>query len=247
MTKKVLQRTEVLSSLVEKEKKVLITLGKHQDNICTIRDLEHFHNYVSACISTGIISIDTETNNSLDPLTCNLMGLCLYAPGLQYSYVPINHRNPATRARLDNQLTERDVKNELQRVLDSGIKIVMHNGKFDYEVLKCTCDICVVPYWDTMIATRLLNENEGYGLKYQYTAKIDNTQEKYNIEELFDGIQYADVKPEIFALYSATDAYMTYKLYEYQLPLMEQEKKIFNLFMTIEMPLVTVVAEMELC
>ena len=31
MTKKVLQRTEVLSSLVEKEKKVLITLGKHQD------------------------------------------------------------------------------------------------------------------------------------------------------------------------------------------------------------------------
>lgn len=247
MTKKVLQRTEVLSSLVEKEKKVLITLGKHQDNICTIRDLEHFHNYVSACISTGIIAIDTETNNSLDPLTCNLMGLCLYAPGLQYSYVPINHRNPATRARVDNQLTERDVKNELQRVLDSGIKIVMHNGKFDYEVLKCTCDICVVPYWDTMIATRLLNENEGYGLKYQYTAKIDNTQEKYNIEELFDGIQYADVKPEIFALYSATDAYMTYKLYEYQLPLMKQEKKIFNLFMNIEMPLVTVVAEMELC
>ncbi len=28
---------------------------------------------------------------------------------------------------------------------------------------------------------------------------------------------------------------------------MESEKKIFNLFMTIEMPLVTIGAEMELC
>lgn len=139
------------------------------------------------------------------------------------------------------------VRNELQRINESSIKVIAHNGKFDYQVLKCTCDVLVVPYWDTMVATRLLNENENYGLKYQYTAKIDNTQEEYNIEKLFKNVQYADVKPEIFALYSAVDPYMTYRLYEYQFPIMESEKKIFNLFMTIEMPLVTVVAEMELC
>ena len=138
-----------------------------------------------------------------------------------------------------NQLTEEDVKNELQRINESGIKIIAHNGKFDYQVLKCTCEVLVVPYWDTMVAARLLNENEGYGLKYQYTTKIDSTQEEYNIEKLFKNVQYADVKPEIFALYSAVDPYMTYRLYEYQLPIMESEKKIFNLFMTIEMPLVS--------
>ena len=247
MSKQAPHRSEVLFALKEIEKEVLRVLGKHQGKVCTIFDVETLHNYVTACIDTGIVAIDTETNNSLDPLTCKLMGLCLYAPGLQYVYVPINHRDPETKMRLTNQLTEVDVKNELQRIVDSGVKIVAHNGKFDYQVLKCTCGICVKPHWDTMIATRLLNENEGYGLKYQYVTKIDKTQENYNIEKLFKNVQYADVKPEVFALYSAVDPYMTYNLYEYQLPIMESEKKIFNLFMTIEMPLVTIVGDMELC
>lgn len=97
------------------------------------------------------VAIDTETNNSLDPLTCKLMGLCLYAPGLRYSYIPVNHRDPVTKVRLSEQLTEEDIKTELQRIIDSGVKVIMHNGQFDYEVLKCTCDICVVPYWDTRL------------------------------------------------------------------------------------------------
>ena len=217
--------SEVLYALGQIEKEVIKVLGKYRPSIITITEIETFHNYVSSCIEAGIVAIDTETNNSLDPLTCKLMGLCLYAPGLQYAYIPINHRDPVTKIRLVGQLTEEDVKNELKRINESGIKIIAHNGKFDYQVLKCTCDVLVVPYWDTMVATRLLNENEGYGLKYQYTAKIDSTQEEYNIEKLFKNVQYADVKPEIFALYSAVDPFITYKLYGYQLTIIENEKK----------------------
>ena len=247
MSKKAPSRSQILYTLQEIEQEVLRVLGKQQHNVLTITDIDVLHEYVSSCIDTGIVAIDTETNNSLDPLTCKLMGLCLYVPGQQQVYIPINHRDPITMVRLHTQLTEADVATQLQRILDSGIKIIMHNGKFDYEVLKCTCNICVSPVWDTMIATRLLNENEKYGLKDQYISKIDRTQEGYNIEKLFKNVPYADVKPEIFALYSATDPYMTYKLYEYQLPLMENEKKIYKLFTEIEMPLVVIVAEMELC
>ena len=247
MSKKIPSRSQVLFALKEIEKEVIRVLGKQQENIITIRDIDVFRDYIASCISVGVIAIDTETNNSLDPLTCKLMGLCLYAPGLKAAYIPINHRDPETKIRLGVQLTEEDVNRELQKVLEAGIKIIMHNGKFDYEVLKCTCDICVEPHWDTMVATRLLNENERYGLKEQYISKIDKTQEKYNIEKLFKDVQYADVKPEIFALYSAMDSFMTYKLYEYQLPLMDSEKNICKLFMDIEMPLVVIVAEMELC
>lgn len=247
MSKKHTRNNKEHYSIDEIEKKVIRVLGKQRDNITTITNANLFHDYVSSCIDTGIIAIDTETNNSLDPLTCKIMGLCLYSPGLKYAYIPINHRDHKTKVRLATQLTEADVKAELQRVIDSKIKIIMHNGKFDYEVLKCACDISVKPDWDTMIAAILLNENEKHGLKYQYISKIDKTQESYDIEGLFENTQYADVNPEIFALYSATDAYMTYKLYEYQLPMMESEKKIFKLFTEIEMPLVTIVAEMELC
>lgn len=247
MSKKVLSHSDLLRALNSIEKEVLRVLGKYQKNTLTITDIDTFDSYVTACISTGVIAIDTETNNSLDPLTCKLMGLCLYAPGLQQAYIPINHRDPNTKTRLTEQLTENDVKKELQKIINADVKIIMHNGKFDYEVLKCTCDICVVPHWDTIIAARLLNENERAGLKEQYISKIDKTQESYKLDKLFKNVQYADVKPEIFALYSATDPYMTYKLYEYQLPQMDNEKKIFKLFSEIEMPLVVIVAEMELC
>lgn len=246
-TLKVLSNSELFETLKEIEKEVLRVLGRHKSNVETITDVEIFYNYVSACINTGVIAIDTETNNSLDPISCKLMGLCLYAPGMKQAYIPINHRDPITKNRLSKQLTEDIVKKELTRLVDSGITIVMHNGKFDYEVLKCTCDVCVEPHWDTMVATRLLDENENYSLKHQYVSKIDSTQEIYKIDSLFKNIQYADVDPDIFALYSATDAYMTYKLYEYQKQQMNSEPKIFKLFMETEMPLVVIVAEMELC
>ena len=251
MRKKMSKNSAISSTLQDGLKKikenVLCALGKYQDIILVIRDRNTFNNYISACINTGYISIDTETNNSLDPLTCKLMGLCLYAPGLRPAYIPVNHRNPDTKIKLSNQLAEHDIKEELQKALNANLKVIMHNAKYDYEVLKCTCDISIEPFWDTMIAARLLNETENCGLKYQYSSKIDPTQEEYSIEKLFKKVQYADVEPEIFALYSAHDAYMTYRLFEYQIPLMESESRLFKLFQDIEMPLIRIVAEMELC
>lgn len=244
---KELSAQEQSETLKKVEEEVLRVLGKQQSNVQTITDIEIFYNYISMCINIGVVAIDTETNNSLDPLTCKLMGLCIYSPGLKQAYIPINHRDPITKQRLHNQITEDIVKKELQRIVDSDTVIIMHNGKFDYEVLKCTCDVCVQPHWDTMIAARLLNENESYGLKNLYTSKIDMSQENYKIDSLFKDVQYTDVEPEIFALYSATDAYMTYKLYEYQQQQMENEPKIYKLFKELEMPLVVIVAEMELC
>lgn len=239
---------------------VLKILGKQKDNVIVIRDKQTFVDYISAAISTGRIAIDTETNNSLDPVTCKLMGPCFYYPGGKQAYVPLNHRNPETKERLDWQLTEQDCKEQFKRIIDSKIDIIMHNGKFDYEVIKCTCDIEVKPTWDTMVAARLLNENELAGLKWQYINKIDKSQEKYDIENLFENVSYADVDPEIFALYAATDSMMTDKLYELQKvefdkpeygPHMDisgkhEVKGLRWLFHNVEMPIVIVTAEMEL-
>lgn len=239
---------------------VLKVLGKQKYNVLVIKDKETFHNYITDCIATGQIAIDTETNNSLDPVTCKLMGPCFYSPGLKQAYVPVNHRNPETKERLSWQLTESDIREELQRIIDSKIMIIMHNGKFDYEVLKCTCDVKVAPNWDTFICSRVLNENEKASLKQQYISKIDPTQAKYDIEELFKDVAYADVDPAIFALYAATDSFMTYKLYEIQAKELEKAeygphldllgtheiKGLRWLFHEVEMPIVLITAEMEL-
>ena len=266
--------------------KVIKTLGKQRHNTLVIRSLNDFSDYIDKAIAAGRIAVDTETNNSLDPITCKLMGLCLYAPGEKQAYIPINHINNDTGELLENQLTEADCRAQLQRIINlksalkggwtpdyegqsysewysihvggsqyplTDFKIIMHNGKFDYKVIKCTCDIEVVPDWDTMLAAKVLDENEfSAGLKQQYISKIDPSQEKYSIDHLFENVEYAQVDPDIFALYAATDSMMTDKLYLWQRPHMEEAElenpdlNIYKLFKEVEMPCLQVVAEMEL-
>lgn len=232
-----------LKSIEEEVNKIL---GVYKSSTQVINDKDTFVEYIDRCIKNNIVAIDTETNNSLDPLTCKLMGLCLYTPGLKNAYVPVNHVNSSTDEKLPNQLTELDIKEQLDRL--SNINIIMHNGKFDYEVIKCTCDVDLGLYWDTMIGAKILNENEPAGLKYQYSNKIDPSSKIYSIETFFKGIEYKYVQPEIFALYAATDAYVTYKLYEWQKAefMKPENKAIYNLFLTVEMPVVKVCADMEL-
>lgn len=221
-------------------------LGGYSSNTTVIKTHEELIEYIDKAIVNEVIAIDTETNNSLDPLTCKLMGACIYTPGMPSAYIPINHVNLLSHERLDWQLTESDIKEQFDRLHDT--KIIMHNGKFDYQVIYCTCNCDLDIYWDTMIAAKVLDENEhSAGLKQQYIEKIDSSIEKYSIDHLFD-IEYAVVNPEVFALYAATDAYMTYKLYEWQKQEFDKSENdgLLSLFLNVEMPVVEVSAEMEL-
>ena len=222
------------------------TLGVYEDTTIVIKSKQELSDYIDKSIDNGIIAIDTETNNSLDPLTCKLMGLCLYTPGLNNAYIPVNHTDLQGN-KFDWQVTEEDIQEQLLRL--SSVKILMHNGKFDYQVLYCTCGVKLDIYWDSMVAAKILDENEkSAGLKQQYIDKIDSSIEKYSIDKLFESIEYKYVHPEIFALYAATDSYMTYKLYEYQFKELSkpQNSKLLDLLLDVEIPIVTVSADMEL-
>ncbi|MBP5468252.1 MAG: hypothetical protein J6Z11_03310 [Candidatus Riflebacteria bacterium] len=270
---------------------VLTILGKQRANVIVIRDKETFKDYITNSINSGRIAIDTETNNSTDPSTCQIMGLCLYYPGGKQAYIPVNHVDYKTGIRLENQLTEDDCREQLQRVVsykkqcekhkleaekkfNNGeypkdyvdqtfenwfwfhaeeyniphLFVIMHNGKFDYEVIKCTCKIEVEPDWDTMIAYKLIDENEKMSLKEIYIKRIDPSQTKYSIEKFFKNISYAFIDPNIFALYAATDSMMTDKVFLWELPFyqVEANKKVFWLLTHVEIPIVVVTAEMEL-
>ena len=141
-------------------------LGTYASRTIVIDSLEKLADYIDHAIYNSYIAIDTETNNSLDPVTCRLMGVCLYTPNQLNAYIPINHINKETGERLSWQVTEQDIYNQLSRL--DNTNIIMHNGKFDYSVLKCTCGLELNIYWDTMIAAKILDENEfSAGLKQQ--------------------------------------------------------------------------------
>lgn len=153
-------------------KQVYQILGKYRDSTIVIRDKDALHDYITKAIQNGEIAVDTETTNTLDTIDGKLAGGCIYTPGLKQAYIPINHVDVYTRKRLDNQITEEELGNELKR-LCYGTKIYYHNAKFDISVIKSNCGVRLPYYWDSLIAARLLNENEPAGLKEQYNLHID--------------------------------------------------------------------------
>ena len=230
------------------EREVLRILGKFKDNTIVITTKEELHQYIDAAIKNGIIAIDTETNRSLDPLTCKLMGPCLYTDNQKQAYIPISHINNDTGELLENQLTCEDLNQEFARLLQNNTSIVYHNASFDVRVVQCTCNVELTIYWDTSIGCRILNENESAKLKDQYQLHVDPEADVYDIEHLFEGVDYEQVPPWLFALYAATDSFKTLKLYYYQLEQFKKKEnsKLYRLFLDIEMPLVKVVKDMEL-
>lgn len=237
-------------------------LGKYKSNTKIIYNKEELNNYLTQCLKNNIVSIDTETNNSKDPITCKIMGLCLYTPGMPQVYVPINHCVPGTTELLYDevedeegntykkrkQLTESDLKDFFEGL--GNTKIIMHNAKFDIQVIDFTCmnkSNSLECYWDTMLAAKIIDENHSAKLKDLYQRYIDPEQESYNIETFFKGTNYSDVDPDIFALYAATDAFETYQLYEWQVKEFERlnDPNMFNVFRKIEMGVLPCVVEMQ--
>ena len=223
------------------------TLGRYKGFVKLIKSYDELKAYIELAKNCGYLTLDTETNNSLDPLTCKIMGLCLYIPNTKPVYVPMNHTIPGTEMRLDWQVTEEQAAELLKDAANSNVKFVYHNGKFDIRVCKNTLGFYLPIYWDTMLAAQVIDENEKAGLKPQYKNHIDPTIGTYNIEKLFAGIPYAWVDPEVFALYAAIDAYDTWTLMQYQLDLLSDPSysRMLKLITEIEFPTTLVVAKME--
>ena len=232
-------------------------LGSFKNDTLTIRDYNEFKSYIDKSIENGIIAVDTETNNTTNTFDCLLMGLCLYTPGLKNAYIPVNHvydyelgpkYELLSGKKLNNQITEQQIHDELQRLVDNNVKIIFHNAVFDIEVLQTTCNIRLKAYWDTMVAAQLINENELKGLKVQYKLHCNPEQDKYDIEHLFKGLPYAIFDPELFALYAATDSFETYEVYKYQLNIITNpdHKDVYKLFREIEIPVIDAIVNMEL-
>ena len=251
-TKKIIDPALALQDkLLVIEQDVNRILGRHKDDTLIICSKEDYLDYIGSCIRNGVCAVDTETNNSTEPITCKLMGLCLYTPNQKQAYIPCNHVNMQTREKLGNQLNENDLREGLQMLVDNKVRLIFHNATFDIRVLRSTCNILLHCYWDTRVACRILDENDSVksksNLKYQYMRHVDPSHGKYDIKGLFQGLEYSLIDPQLFALYAATDPMMTYKLYEWQLSQFQQEenKGLYKLLLDVEFPEIDVVVDME--
>ncbi len=204
---------------------------------------EKLNALVDALRGASQISFDTETT-STDPVRADPVGISLSIHEGEGYYIPIGHK-PG----LGQQLPIDQVLSALSGPMtDPKIGKVGHNLKYDILVLK-RLGLDVAPLtFDTMIAEWLINPaSRNLGLKNLAWIRLDS--EMTHIEELIgkgkNQLTMAEVPIEAAASYAAADAETTLRL----VPVLAADLKTGNcerLLSEIEMPLVPVLADMEL-
>ena len=235
----------------------LQVFGNKLDKIELVTDPNRIEEYLHNTLKNGILAVDTETNG-LDRIDGKIAGICLYTPGEKGIYIPVGHVSYMTNQPLKDNVTRETMENFFKVCNEYNVKYILHNAKFDMHILYWMIGVKIVPYWDTLIAGQLLNENEPHGLKvlYQkYCVRADEEQQVAKFNTLFNGIEFNSIPPSVGYMYAAFDPIMTYELYKFQEQYLDKEvgqycyrkglERVADVFREIEMPLIEVVFDME--
>lgn len=184
------------------------------------------------------LSIDTETT-STNAIDAELVGLSFAVEENEAFYVPVPE---------DREQAQRIVNIFKPLYEDENILKIGQNLKYDLEVLRRYGVRLAGPMWDTMIAHYLIQPELRHNMDYM--AEIYLHYRTIHIEELIgpkgkNQRSMRSLAPEMVYEYAAEDADITLKLKNK----LEPELKRFgaeDLFYNIEMPLMPILAEMEM-
>lgn len=221
-------------------------LAIHKDDYILIREPDQLYEYMKEMKQVGEGALDTETTG-LNPLLVDIVGGCIYTPGQKAAYIPINHKSYITGTRTKDQLDEQTVS-KIMKEFHNDIRWIFHNAKYDIRVCRKTLGIDFKPYWDTMLAAYCIDEEESHRLKDLHLKYCDSKDtESLTFDALFKGVTFDNIPISTAYLYAAGDPIKTYELYEYQKTLLNRRVLAgpYNVFQNIEMPLISVVADME--
>jgi DNA polymerase-1 len=242
-----IEKIASISRLVEKN------LGEEKNNFLLITDEDQWLDYCRQAVKDGVFAIDTETTG-LDNILCDIVGLSMKSPSQKAMYIPIGHTSPITDMLLNKQIRKEKVKEGLQILVDSGADVYMHNAYFDTVLIKVQFGIWLWATFDTLIASHLLNENEQHGLKYLYGKYCSGGKKADKFAELFDGIPFNYIPPDVGFPYAAKDAEMSLALGEFFVPYLTvgtkecsdyKLERISKLFWEVEMPIQKLVCDMK--
>lgn len=207
-------------------------------NYQLIENKEDIQKLCDFLLTKKILSLDTETT-STHPIDAELVGLSFAVNEFEAFYVPI----PKEREKAQEIVEIFRPLYENDQILKIG-----QNIKYDFEVL-CNYNIRLAgKMWDTMIAHYLIQP--------EYRHNMDDMAEAYlnyqtiHIDELLgpkgkNQKNMRDLTPQEIYEYAAEDADVTLRLKNILEPKLK-EVGAEKLFYEIEMPLVEVLADMEM-
>ena len=194
--------------------------------------------------SAGVFAFDTETT-SLDYMAARIVGVSFAVEAGEAAYVPVAHDYPGAPEQLDRD----SVLARLRPVLENKDNyIIGHNIKYDRNVLSNhNIKLSGIAY-DTMLESYVLESTatrhnmDAVALRYlnHTTIKYEDVAGKGARQLTFN-----EVPVETAAPYAAEDADVTLRLHQAMWPKLTAQAELEKVFTDIEMPLVTVLSDME--
>jgi DNA polymerase-1 len=201
-------------------------------------------NLISEIQKAKCVSLDTETDNP-HPTQARLVGMSFSIKSHQAFYLPMRHHYKGA----PEQIPEEKVFSLLKEILyDPKIKKIGQNTKYDCIVLRREGLPVRGIDLDTMVLSYLLEPNWGkhnldkLALTYLQTKPTSYSEivGKGKKEVTIDAVDIEKVAP-----YACEDADLALRLSKILWPKV-QEKKLHKLYRDIELPLIEVLADMEM-
>lgn len=230
-------------------------LRKNTGDYHAVTDIKELVSIVDNVLASAdkSVALDCETD-SLDTTRSNLVGFSLCSETGRSVYMPVILSDSLFGGTL---ISKDDALGQIERLMTNPeVTVVMHNGKFDYEVLRTAglrladedfpSPACRIA--DTMVAAWLLDPDRTgrtpYSLEYLAETKLSLAGTEYD-DIVPKGTSFADVPLDKAAPYGAEDSDFTWQLWQLFKPQLEK-KNLMKLFTDTEMKLLPVLAEMEL-
>jgi len=225
--------------------------NKTEKKYILVDDAKKFSDFLKKLKAVKAFAFDTETTG-LNPINVELLGMSFSWEADTAYYLDMSKGKSKNTADLFSYQKSDEAAHpwleELKDILENEkIKKCAHNAKFDYRILKNQGVIIKGLFFDTMLASYLLNpDNRQHGLDAVSFRELG--WEKISTADIIGKgktqISFSQVEPEKIAQYAGEDANCTWLLAGILEKKLKKES-LEKLLVDIDLPLVTVLANME--
>jgi DNA polymerase I len=208
---------------------------------CLVNSMPDLKSWVERIKEVGIVSVDVETTSE-QPVQAKLVGISLCVEEGKACYIPVGHTEGM-------QLPKKDVLETLRPVLlDESIGKIGQNIKYDIIVFKKEGIELQSVTCDTMLASYLLDPTRR-GHSLDDLSEIFLEHRTIPIKDLIGAgksqILFSGVDISRAVDYACEDAEVAFRVASILMPRIEEEG-LGDLYKKVELPLISVLADMEL-
>ena len=203
----------------------------------TVTTVEELDKWAALVKKSKWFALDVETDN-IDPMQASPVGFSISVASGSGCYIPLH-------AGGEDYLAEDDVKIRISDITNNNeLKLIGHNFKYDYKVLKRWGVPVSNLAFDTMVAAWILDTSApGYSMDLLAERLLDYKTVKYK-DIVPKGSLFPDVSLETAAPYAAEDADITFRFYE-RFSKELKSRSLEKIYYDLEMPLVQILADIE--